>query len=137
VPAHIAGARFDLELAANPATRQRGMGGRRSVDRSSGMLFAFLREKPLAFLMRDCLIPLDIAFLDASGRVVALHTMPVEPPRRPEETAFTYEERLPLYESGSAAQFVIETAAGRLTEVGLRVGDVVEFDRAAALSHTR
>lgn len=137
VPARIAGTRFDLELAADQATRMRGMGGRRSVDPASGMLFAFLREKPRAFLMRDCLIPLDIAFLDGSGRVVALHTMAVEPPRRPDETAFTYEERLPLYESTAPAQFVIETSAGRLAEVGLRVGNVVEFDRAAVLSHTR
>jgi hypothetical protein len=137
VPARIAGTRFDLELAAEPTTRQRGMGGRRSVDPASGMLFSFVRERPLAFLMRDCVIPLDIAFLDAAGRVVASHTMKVEPPRRPDETPFAYEERLPLYHSGGAAQFAIETAAGRLAEVGLRVGDVVEFDRAAVLSHTR
>lgn len=137
VRAQIGAARFDLELVADQATRQRGMGGRRSIDPSSGMLFAFRRAAPREFLMRDCVIPLDIAFLDASARVVALHTMSVEPPRRRDETVFAYESRLPLYGSGSAAQFAIETAAGRLAEVGLAVGDVVEFDRAAVLKRTR
>ncbi len=137
VPARIAGTRFDLELAADRATRMRGMGGRRHADPSSGMLFAFLRETPRMFLMRDCLIPLDIAFLDASGRVVALHSMAVEPPRGPEETPFAYEQRLPVYRSGAPTQFAIETAGGRMAEVGLHVGDIVEFDRAAVLRHTR
>jgi uncharacterized membrane protein (UPF0127 family) len=137
VPVRMAGERFHLELAGDPARRTRGMGGRRRVDPSSGMLFAFPRAAPRAFVMRDCLIPLDIAFLDETGRVVALHTMSVEPPRRPDETPLAYEERLPHYASGLPAQFAIETAAGRLAEVGLRVGDVVAFDRAAVLRNTR
>lgn len=137
VPVRMAGTRFDLELAGDPVARMRGLGGRDRVDPSSGMLFAFVRAAPLSFVMRDCPIPLDIAFLDASGRVVAMYTMAVEPPRRPDETPFTYEERLPLYQSGVPAQFAIETAGGRLAGIGLHVGDVVEFDRAAVLRHTR
>jgi hypothetical protein len=137
VAATIAGERFQLELAADPATRFRGLSGRSRIAPNGGMLFAFRPAQPLAFLMRDCPIPIDIAFLDGAGRVLAVHAMRVEPPRAPGESGGEYEARLPLYESGVAAQFAIEVAGGRLAELGLAPGDRVEFDRAAILARTR
>jgi uncharacterized membrane protein (UPF0127 family) len=137
VPATIAGQAFQLELAADPIVRHRGLGGRSEIPRDGGMLFAFRRAEEMAFVMRDCLVPIDIAFLDAAGRVLAIHTMRVEPARRPGEDALDYEERLPRYASGGPAQFAVETAGGRLAELGLRPGQRVEFDRAAVLLRTR
>jgi hypothetical protein len=137
VSATIAGEAFSLELAADPITRHRGLGGRAEIPRDGGMLFAFRRAEPLEFLMRDCSVPIDIAFLDAEGRVLAVHTMRVEPARRPGEDALDYESRLPRYASGGPAQFAVETAGGRLAELGLRPGQRLEFDRAAVLARTR
>ena len=37
-------------------------------------------------VMRDCRVAIDVAFLDGAGRVVAIHEMPVEPPRLPRES---------------------------------------------------
>jgi uncharacterized membrane protein (UPF0127 family) len=133
----LAGTRFHLELAADPKTRYRGLGGRAHIPENSGMLFAFRDEATLQFAMRDCLAPIDIAFLDAGGRVVAIHAMQVEPPRRRDEGFFEYEKRLRTYSSGEPAQFAVETAGGRLAAVGLRVGDRADFDRAAVLRSTR
>ncbi len=137
VPLTLRGRRLHLELAADPVTRMRGLGGRRHIPEGSGMLFSFRRSAPRQFLMRDCVVPIDIAFLDAEGRVTAVHTMPVEPPRRPDETPLAYEERLPLYGSGDPAQFAVETAGGALVDAGVQPGDVAEFDRAAVLRRTR
>lgn len=137
VRAEIAGRRFDLELAADPVSRHRGLGGRSRVPEHTGMLFAFRSEAPRTFVMRDCPIPIDVAFLDSEGRVVSVHTMPVEPPRAPHETPFAYEARLPGYSSGAPARYAVEVAGGTFRELGLRPGDRVEFDRAAVLSHTR
>ena len=136
VAVSVGDATLHLELAADPETRQRGMAGRDHVPEGSGMLFAFPGERPLAFVMRDCLIPLDLAFLDADGGVVRMHTMAVEP-RRPDESDIGYEIRLHRYTSGGPAQFAIETAAGRLGALGLRIGDRVQFDREAVLRATR
>jgi hypothetical protein len=137
VEAKIAGERFALELAANPAARYRGLSGRTHIPPNGGMLFAFRPAQPLEFVMRDCPIPIDIAFLDADGRVVAVHAMKVEPPRAPGESAVDYDDRLPRYASGEPAQFAIETAGGRLAELGLAPGAQVGFDRAAVLARTR
>jgi uncharacterized membrane protein (UPF0127 family) len=137
VPVSLAGERWNLELAADPVHRHVGMGNRSRIPEGTGILFSFLRAEPRAFVMRDCLVPIDIAYLDAEGRVVAIHSMTVEPPRRRNESAIDYEERLPGYVSGAPAQFAVEVAGGSFAALGLGVGDVVEFDRAAVLEHTR
>ena len=119
---------FTLELALDPETRHQGLSGRDAIPRNQGMLFVEARSAPLAMVMRDCPVPIDVAFLDAEGRVVAVHEMAVEPPRARGETPGAYEARLPLYGSGVPALFAIETAGRRLREVGLGVGDRVAID---------
>ena len=128
---------FELELAIDAVTRYRGLGGRTSMARNGGMLFVSLAERPLSMVMRDCLIPIDVAFLDAGGRVVAIHAMQPEPPRGSDESPAAYELRLRSYQSGAPAGFAIETAGGRLAEVGLAVGDRVLFDLAAVAARVR
>jgi len=133
----IGGESFALELALDPATRQRGLSGRTELPRSGGMFFAFRSPRPLAMVMRDCPEPIDVAFLDAEGRVVALHSMRPEPPRRAGESATQYELRLPAYSSGAPAQFAIEVAGGRLAQLGVRVGTRLVFDAAALAARAR
>lgn len=137
VRVEIAGERFELELAIDPEERFVGLGGRHSLPRDGGMLFVFARPRPLAVVMRDCPIPLDVAFLDSEGRVVAVHEMEPEPPRRPDETPFAYESRLPEYGSRLPARFILETAGGRLAELGLLPGQRVAFDAEALLRRAR
>ena len=92
-----------------------------------GMLFVLPSPRHLGMVMRDCPIPIDVAFVDAMGRVVSIHEMVPEPPRRPDEALFRYESRLPEYPSGEPVQFALETAGGRLADLGLRVGDRLHF----------
>jgi uncharacterized membrane protein (UPF0127 family) len=133
----LGGETFTLELALDPATRQRGLSGRGEIPRNGGMLFVLPRPGPLAMVMRDCPAPIDVAFLDAQGRVVAVHEMAVEPPRAPGESPYAYEARLPLYPSGSPVHFAIETAGGRLRELGIGVGARVALDAPALIARSR
>lgn len=141
----IQGETFRLELAADDASRVRGMGMRRSVDEDGGMLFAFPLANELNFLMRDCFISLDIIYVDGQGRVTATHHMPAEEPRGPSEGEAgdtnpldrdnqRYEARLPKYPSRFRAQFAIELKGGTLdrleekTGQRISVGEVIELD---------
>ena len=133
----MAGERFALELALDPATRHQGLSGRSAIPRDGGMLFVFPSSHPLMMVMRDCPAPLDVAFLDESGAVLAVHAMGVEPPRRPGESPFAYEARLPPYGSGIPARFAIETAGGRLAEIGLRSGHRVVLDARSLVARAR
>jgi uncharacterized membrane protein (UPF0127 family) len=131
IPVLIAGRTFKLEPALDMATRTKGLGGRASLPADGGMLFVFPTSQVLAFVMRDCVMDIDVAFLDPAGRVVALHEMKVEEPRRQGETAEQYENRLKRYSSRFSSQFVIELPAGSLKALGVKAGDLIELDTAA------
>jgi hypothetical protein len=133
----IAGEPFELELAIDPQIRVRGLGGRFSIAQNGGMLFVNSVLESQAMVMRDCPIAIDVAFLDSSGRVVAIHAMRPELPRRPDESFREYESRLPRYASGAPALFAVETAGGRMRQLGLQVGDRLVFDIAGLLERAR
>jgi uncharacterized membrane protein (UPF0127 family) len=101
------------------------------------MLFVFPSPRPLAMVMRDCPAPIDVAFLDAGGRVLAVHAMTPEPARAAGESAWAYERRLPAYGSGASAQFAIEVAGGRLAALGVAPGSRIAFDAAALAARAR
>jgi len=127
-PVRVNGQRLDVEVAADDPTRIRGLGGRDHIPENGGMLFVFPQSASMGFVMRDCPIAIDIAYLDGAGRVVSMHEMQPEPAQGPEEADFEYEQRLKRYPSGFPARFALETAGGRLRALGLKVGDRVEFD---------
>ena len=54
--------RFDVELAVTPQERSRGLMFRDILPNRSGMLFVFDPPQPVAFWMKNTLIPLDIIF---------------------------------------------------------------------------
>lgn len=128
----ISGERFMLEVARDPQTQFRGLGGRTHLDANGGMIFPFEAPHITAFVMRDCVIPIDIAFLDADGRVITIYEMQAEPPRKPDESPMAYEARLKRYPSGLPASYAIETAGGRLRAVGLRPGDLLDLRQPGA-----
>ena len=130
----IGGERFTLEVARKPADQFRGLGGRTHIDPHGGMLFVFPYPHTTAFVMRDCPIAIDVAFLDPSGRVIAVHEMTPVPPRGEGESAMDYESRLAQYPSGLPAMFAIETAGGRLKQLGVKGGDVIAIDAASLLT---
>lgn len=124
----MGGAVFWLEPALDEPTRIKGLGGRTSIEAERGMLFVFPVSMPLEFVMRDCVIDIDIAFLDDAGRIVQAHTMKVEEPKREGESANGYEARLKRYASRFPARFAVEVAAGTLDKLGVKAGDIVTLD---------
>jgi hypothetical protein len=127
----LGGVTHQLEVASHPASRARGLMGRTDVPATGGMLFVFPDDAPRQFWMRDCLVDIDVAFLDRQGRIVATHRMKVEPPRRPGESEEQYQGRLRAYPSLAPARFAIELRAGTLVARGLSVGDHVDLSGVA------
>jgi uncharacterized membrane protein (UPF0127 family) len=123
----MSGRTFWLEPALDDPTRIRGLGGRERIPEGEGMLFVFPRTDRLEFVMRDCLVEIDIAYLDDAGRVVQTYTMAVEP-REPGESDIAYEVRLRRYPSRFPARFAVEVAGGTLGRLGVKAGDQVVLD---------
>lgn len=104
---------FSVEVAADEATRERGLMFRKEVPSGTGMLFDFNPARPVAFWMKNTLIPLDIIFIGVDGRImnIAERTVP---------------QSLTPVPSEGAARAVLEIAGGAASRLGIRPGDRVQ-----------
>lgn len=103
---------FQVEVADSDRERAYGLMCRKAMAPDRGMLFIFPQAEPQAFWMRNTLIPLDIIYIDAAGKVVSI-TRNARP---------LSDTPLP---SAGPAKYVLELAGGRAAEIGLLPGDRV------------
>lgn len=101
--------RFRVEVADDPAERSRGLMYREELPRFGGMLFVYDAPEPVAFWMKNTLIPLDMLFFDASGRLAAVHENAVPGDLTP----------IP---GGDAIQYVLEINGGAARKLGIAPG---------------
>jgi uncharacterized membrane protein (UPF0127 family) len=111
------GHRFSVELANSPAEQAHGLMGRDHMAAGHGMLFVFRDSAPRTFWMKDTLIPLDMLFFDAGGRLVAIQA----------DAKPCQADPCKLYPSGVPARYVLELNAGTAARLGVRKGDVITF----------
>ncbi len=74
-PIQIGDSTLHLQLALTPSEHQKGLMFRESLPPDSGMLFLFSRAGQQSFWMKNTQIPLDIGYLDASGRLLEIHQL--------------------------------------------------------------
>ncbi len=67
--------KFDIEMADTEPRREHGLMFRKQMGAYEGMLFDFFREQPVAFWMKNTLIPLSVAFVADDGSVVNIEDM--------------------------------------------------------------
>ena len=100
------------EVAQTEAERAEGLMYRESLEENAGMLFIFPQSSVRSFWMENTYIPLDIAFMDVSFRVVDIQQM------EPMTTD--------LHMSRAAAMYALEVNQGWFEAHGVRIGDVAE-----------
>jgi uncharacterized membrane protein (UPF0127 family) len=111
------GTEFSLEIVDDPASRRLGYMFREHIGPTEGMLFIFDRPGRHAIWMKNCLVPLDIIWLDPDFRVVEI--APDRPPC-PEQG------ECPSIAPMRQASYVLEIAAGGSAAQGLKVGQRVQ-----------
>lgn len=127
----LGGQWFTLETALDEDKQARGLGGRESIPDDGGMIFVFKDDKERHFWMLDCLVDIDIIYVDRTGFIVSTYTMKAQPLRQPGEADRTYRDRIRAvaeYPSNGMARYVIELRAGRIKELGLKRGDKLDLD---------
>lgn len=100
---------YSVEIADEPHERSRGLMFRTDLAPDAGMLFLFEDEAPRGFWMKNTPTPLDIIFLDRTGRVVSIQ----------ERTVPFSEKVLP---SDGPAIAVLEVHAGESERHGFAPG---------------
>jgi len=109
---------FSVELARTNDEQARGLMFRASLAADAGMLFIFSQEGVYSFWMENTLIPLDMIWLDESGRVVYIKENAQPCPANGD---------CPDINPSQTAKYVLEINAGVSKKIGLRVGDTVKF----------
>ena len=100
---------LQVEVADTPALRQRGLMFRQRLPKGHGMLLLWDRPGMAALWMKNTLIPLDMIFIDAAGRIVHIH-----------ENAKPGD--LTPIAAGRPVLAVLELPAGEARRLGLRYG---------------
>lgn len=110
--------KFQVEIADTEPARNRGLMFRTSLADDRGMLFIFDEVQPATFWMKNTVIPLDIIFIKADGRILNIAPM-----------ATPYSEK--VVPSAGPVKTVLELRGGRAAELGIQPGDKVVFGKAA------
>ena len=111
---------IEAVLRIRPEEITTGMKYRHFIPPDKGMLFVFPQPAAQAFFMFECVVPLDILWIDNAKRIVEM--------QRNAPPCFERDLRkCPNYGGNQVASYVLEIAAGQAVAHGLELGDVLEF----------
>jgi len=101
-----------VELATTPDSQALGLMYRQHLPANQGMLFVYDNNNAAGcFWMRNTLVPLSIAFIDAQGIIQQVnHMQPLS-------------DALHCPKAGLAARYALEMNAGWFSRNGLKIGD--------------
>ena len=106
--------RFVVELAMTREQKERGLMFRQDLAPDAGMLFVYPSDGEIDMWMQNTLLPLDMIFFAADGRItkVAERTVPLS-----EATIG----------SDGPARGVLEVNGGTASRLGIKVGDRLSY----------
>ena len=110
---NIGGHIVNAVIADSPEEREKGLGGRTSLESNEGMLFIFEDEELYSFWMKDMFFSIDILWISSGGKIVDVRRR-VSPETYPE----SFTPRAP-------ARYVLELPAGLSEEYNLDIGDEI------------
>lgn len=75
VTLRLGSATVEAEVADRAPQRNIGLMGRTELPDGRGMLFVFPQPQPMAFWMRNTLVPLSIAYINGAGVIREIHDL--------------------------------------------------------------
>lgn len=104
---------FTVEIAKTETERDRGLMFRKELANDRGMLFVFDKEGVYPFWMKNTFIPLDMIWMDSSGKIVFIGKN-----IQPCKTLIC-----PSVIPEGKAKYVLEINAGLSEKIGWKAGD--------------
>ena len=114
MPEGQAQSKVRVSLARTDVERQRGLMYVQNLAPDDGMLFLFDEDSVLSFWMKNTLIPLDMIFIGADRRIVGI-VANAEPQTETSRSV------------GVPSQYVLEIGGGLSGQLGIRAGQLVDF----------
>ena len=122
---------WDCELCLNDTSRRTGLGAREEFPAGTAMIFVHPTSSLLSFWMKDCLVDMDMVFVDETGKISATYEAKKQPLRLKSQSLTVYEMGLTRYGSNRRAKYVIELPAGSIAKAKPALGQKVDIDWAA------
>jgi len=108
-----------VDLAVSPDQRAQGLMFRQELGKDEGMLFLYPSDRIATMWMKNTLIPLDMLFIAADGRVVRI-------------TERTVPQSTETISSEEPVRAVLELNGGTAARLGIEAGAVVRLPASAA-----
>ncbi|MEJ0052497.1 MAG: DUF192 domain-containing protein [Methylovirgula sp.] len=103
---------FNVDVMQSEADLEKGLMFRKSIPADYGMLFDFKHEQTVMMWMKNTFIPLDMLFMDKTGKVVGIVA-----------NAEPMSEK--ILTVGKPTDAVLELRGGTAARIDLKVGDQV------------
>ncbi len=114
------GTAIEAELAITQEQQGRGLMFREYLPDDKGMLFVGLESLGRGYWMYQCMIPLDMLWLNGNHEIVEMEAN--APPCKDPDA-----RNCPTFGGKVASVYVLELAAGQAAAHGLKVGDRLKF----------
>ena len=108
------GVPFRAKVAVSDGEKMRGLMGVRSLPENEGMIFVSDIPHMASFWMKNTLIPLDIAFVDANGVILQISQM------------YPHSE-VPVRSASSEVVYCVEMNRGWFEKNGVKSGDKLDM----------
>ena len=105
---------FHVEIADTEPKRTQGLMYRRDMARDHGMLFTYTYDLVMSFWMKNTYIPLDLIFIDKTGKITGFHKNAVP-------------HSLADMSSVRPVRAVLEINAGLVDALGIKAGDQIIY----------
>ncbi len=112
---------YKLIVAKTDEEKIKGLSGRDSLPKDTGMLFVFEEKGNHGFWMKNMKFPLDIVYISDNKVVEIIENAPAPSENQDPST-------LPIYKPSEPANYVLELNAGQAKESNIKQGDTIELN---------
>jgi uncharacterized protein len=120
VKLYVGPEQMDAELCATSRQVQTGMMFRKSMGTNDGMLFNLYQPQQAAFWMKNCFVPLSVAYINTDGVIEEIHPLQVQDTNNVVSTA-------------TDIRFALETPQGWFDQHHITPGMVIRTERGTLL----
>lgn len=116
VKLYIGAEQMDAEMCVTGLQVETGMMFRKSMGENDGMIFNLGHTEQASFWMKNCYIPLSVAYIDPDGVIQEIH------PLQPQDTNI-------VFSASNNIQFALETPQGWFDKHNIKPGTLIRSEK--------
>jgi uncharacterized membrane protein (UPF0127 family) len=120
VKIYLGAEQMDAEMCTTPLQTETGMMFRKTMGTNDGMIFSLGRPQQASFWMKNCFVPLSVAYIDPDGVIQEIHPLEVQ-------------NTNPVLSAVNNIEFALETPQGWFDQHHVTTGMVIRTERGSLM----